>query len=299
MGLVAILVGALGLWWYRFRIPAAPQTALWIVLLASFLAASRDGWRRLFGPLLFYDVLRTARRGRYIALRCVYAGLLLGLLFTVYYSWFGGRNTSMRELFSGASVESRAMTRFAGSFFSTFMGAQFAAVVLLTPAYAAGSIAEEKERRTLEFLLATDLHSREIILGKLASRLGNMTLLILTGLPFLGLLQFLGGVDPNLVLAGFVATFFTMLSVGAASVMASVWSNKALDAMALTYLWVIGYLVLSGFVAACIPGLTAGNPIVAFKELTEAWSRSHTQSHDLALLLLDYGLFHWWFSKGS
>ena len=33
---------------------------------------------------------------------------------------------------------------------------------MLTPAYVAGAISEEKDRKTLEFLLATDLRNREI-----------------------------------------------------------------------------------------------------------------------------------------
>ena len=78
----------------------------------------------------------------------------------------------------------------------------------------AGSIAEEKDRKTLEFLLATDLRNREIILSKLGARLANLLLFILTGLPILSILQFLGGVDPNLVLAGFAATFLTMAGLG-------------------------------------------------------------------------------------
>jgi len=47
------------------------------------------------------------------------------------------------------------------------------------------AIAEEKERKTLDFLLASDLRSREIVLGKLASRLAYLTLVLLTGLPLL------------------------------------------------------------------------------------------------------------------
>src|SRR5207302_11017958 len=90
------------------------------------------------------------------------------------------------------------------TFFSSFTVVQLIAVFLLTPSYVAGSIAEEKERKTLEFLLATDLRNREIVLSKFSSRLCNMLLFILTGLPILSALQFMGGVDPDLVVASFV-----------------------------------------------------------------------------------------------
>ncbi len=51
-------------------------------------------------------------------------------------------------------------------FFEAFMMVQIVAVSILTPAFVAGAIAEEKDRKTLEFLLATDLRNREIVLSK-------------------------------------------------------------------------------------------------------------------------------------
>ena len=96
------------------------------------------------------------------------------------------------------------------------MVVQFILVCVLTPAAVAGAIADEKERRTLEFLLATDLRDREILFGKLAARVGSLLLFLLAGLPVLGLMQFFGGIDPDLVLAGFAATFATVLTLAAA-----------------------------------------------------------------------------------
>ena len=126
------------------------------------------------------------------------------------------------------------------------MSVQFSLVILLTPAYTAGAIAEEKERKTLPFLLATDLRDREIILGKLMSRLLNLTLFILTGLPILSILQFLGGVDPGLLLAGFAATGLTMLGLAALSMVNSVLVRRARDAIVITYVEGLAYVVLSG-----------------------------------------------------
>jgi ABC-type Na+ efflux pump permease subunit len=138
--------------------------------------------------------------------------------------------------------------------------AQLAVVVLLTPAFTASAIAEEKERKTLEFILATDLRNREIVLSKLASRYCNLGLLVLTGLPILGLTQFLGGVDPDLVLAGFVITGVTMASLAALSILQSVYAKKARDAIVLTYLGALGYVVLASsslILSAPVPGFSS------------------------------------------
>src|SRR5262249_56660534 len=115
----------------------------------------------------------------------------------------------------GASgqLSPQEMAQLSEAFFGTFMVVQFAVVALLVPAVTGGAIAEEKERETLEFLLATDLRGREIVLGKLAARLAGLLAFVLAGLPVLSFLQFMGGVPPELLLAGSAATVVTVLSL--------------------------------------------------------------------------------------
>jgi ABC-type transport system involved in multi-copper enzyme maturation permease subunit len=146
------------------------------------------------------------------------------------------------------------------------MAAQMLTVYVLTPIFAAGTIAGERERGTLDHLLVTHLHDREIVLGKLASRLASLTLLVLAGLPVLGLMLFLGGVDPNLVIAGFVATLATMASIGSLGVLNSIHSASTREAAFFTYLEIIGYLVLTIPCVGCAPLgdlPAAGNILVA------------------------------------
>jgi ABC-type transport system involved in multi-copper enzyme maturation permease subunit len=214
--------------------------------------------------VLFYDLVRAARRGRYVHMRGLYAGAMLGMLFLFYAKWSSG----IWDVFSVRAVQRTEAARFAEEFFYGFMAVQFATAALLTPALTAGAIAEEKERRTLEYLFTTDLHSHEIVLGKLLSRLAYLAMLILTGLPILSLLEFLGGVDPNLVLAGFAATAMTMLSLASLSLLNSAYARRSLTAIFLTYIQVVAYLVLSGILAEMIkPPATLGEwdePVRAF-----------------------------------
>ncbi len=194
----------------------------------------------LFGPVLFYDLVRMARRSRYILLRCLYALLLLGLMWLVYQSHFHSyRGTAAPSELSG----------FAEKFFMTFMTTQFLLLLLLTPAYTGGAIAEEKERRTLEYILTTDLRNREIILSKLLSRLANLALFLIAGLPVLSLVQLFGGVEPMLLWCGFGATGVALVSVASLSLLNSVYAKKPRDAILLTYLIIIGYHAISGLLA--------------------------------------------------
>jgi ABC-type transport system involved in multi-copper enzyme maturation permease subunit len=239
-GWLAVGVGA---WFLADNLDRPGQVilgGLWIVGLALLL---RQFILSLFGPVLAFDVLRVGRRPRQIYFRVAYV-ILLALLFTwVYMTWWEIRRR-------GSFVRPQELAELAEIYFSVFMVVQFILVCLLTPASVAGAIAEEKERRTLEFLLATDLREREILFGKLASRVGSLVLFLLAGLPVLGLLQFFGGIDPELVLAGFVATIMLVLSLAAVSIAASVLSRKARDAIALTYLLAVAYVLLSGVVYA-------------------------------------------------
>lgn len=262
---------------------------------------------RLFGPVLLYDMVRSARRGRYVLIRCLYATVLAATLGLIYLSWYADRG--------GSTIRASEMAEFAASFFFTFMGLQFATVALLTPAYTAGAIAEEKERRTLEFLLATDLRNSELVLGKLTSRLAGLGLIVLTGLPVLSLLQLQGGVDPVLVLAGFLATIVTMLSLAGMSILGSVQLRRARDAIITTYLVSLLYLTLSGLswlltvpdgwanwpsttswtspvtVQDVVEWTNAGNVVAGVIRMAEASGKADLQ--ELALeYLLPYVLFH-------
>ena len=179
----------------------------------------------------------------------------------------------------------------AEGFFAFYMIVQVVIVVVLTPAYVAGAVAEEKDRKTLEFLMATDLDNREIVFSKLLSRLANMTLLLLTGLPILSILQLMGGVDPELMLAGFAGVALTMLGIASISILFSTLLKKPRDAISVTYLFLLAYGSIAT-TALVIPGgwmltpiwfgenpptvrdavlvANAGNPITAIGDVIRA-----------------------------
>ena len=308
-GLAGVVIAAAALVWFREEFSNAQLVVSWMALVALLLFLLRAGWVRLFGPVLFYDLVRNARRARTYLTRCGYLLLLLFFLVTVvgpkFPSYRGGAARAIGQ-------SSREMARLAEEFFATFMGVQFCLAVFLTPAYVAGAITEEKERKTLEFLLATDLDSREIVLGKLAARVGYLTLLLLTGLPVLSAVQLLGGVEPSFIFAGFAATALTVASLSGMSILASVYTNRSRNAILLTYLLAILYCGLcvlvflamrsrifrdygsflgSGptFDEFVIPFLD-GNPIFALGRVFDE-DPGQLQSR-LASVLLHYAIFH-------
>jgi ABC-type transport system involved in multi-copper enzyme maturation permease subunit len=224
-------------------------TAAGLILALAVLA--RRGWVLIFGPVLVYEGMRSARRLRFFVLRWVYAIGLLLLLLYIHFIW------SLEYRYAAANTkaldEYKMQSKFAEQYFYAFAVIQFAAVVLLTPAYVAGGIAEEKERKTLDFLLATDLRGREIVFGKLLARLGNLALFVLTGLPVLSLMQFFGGIDPGLLLGSFAVTALTALSLAGLGTLLSVQRRRARDAIVLTYLAAVGYVAIASLCLAIPP----------------------------------------------
>jgi ABC-type transport system involved in multi-copper enzyme maturation permease subunit len=274
-------------------------------LALAGVAAEVIGGAWLVGPVLGYELRRLARRGPTVFLaRGVYLGLLLLLLVVLYesevkYNLPQGPGAYL-HLF-------RARLAFLGAQFTEILLlAQTTALVLLTPAFAAGAIADERERRTLDFLLVSDLSSREIVLGKLLARLAPPALLLLAGLPVLAIVQVLGGVDPPVILGGFAIDGLLLASLGSVSVLYSVSVRKPWSAALCTYLTVGGYFLL----LACfhnplsrVPGslpasptlariLGAGNPFSAiFRILGTEYYRS-PRAGVLVQVLGDALLFH-------
>lgn len=181
---------------------------------------------RMFGPVFVYDLARHARRPRSYFGRVAYVALLLLLLCILVASQSGGGDSP--------GVAPEKMAGLTEGFFYAIFAAQFLLTLVLTPAYVAPAVAEEKERKTLELLLTTDLDGVEIILGKLSGRLGRLGLLQLASLPVLSAVQFLGGVEPALVLAGFAATALAALSLGGVAILTSVYARQSGEAILMT-----------------------------------------------------------------
>jgi len=204
----------------------------------SVMAYPRRSWS-LVGPLFFCELVRFARRGRSILLRTSYALFLFLGLYFVYQQLFPF-DTLLRWPFGqGPSLRPADVARFSATFAVAILALQSVAVVVLTPAYLAGAVAEERERRTLDLLLTTDLSNRDIIVGKLLGRLSHLGGILLAGLPILSLLQLWGGVRPSVLLAGFAATAATLFSAGSVSIMYSVLTSKSLSALMLSYVTVL------------------------------------------------------------
>src|SRR5262249_33397574 len=127
-GTLALLVGAVALLRWGSRLSVWQQSALWALLLAATALMLRRGWLKLFGPVLFYDLIRVGRRSRYFLFRVGYVGILLALLTWVYLNFELSYSYRYGE---GEGMTLQMMARFAEDLFFMFMIVQLVLTLIL------------------------------------------------------------------------------------------------------------------------------------------------------------------------
>jgi ABC-type transport system involved in multi-copper enzyme maturation permease subunit len=178
------------------------------------------------GPVFNFELMATARRGRFYLTRAFYAAVLFLILWGVHATW-----TSE----TGGELRSEWVPWYAFSTFCSITIGQEILVLLLTPALVAGVIADEKQRKTLHYLMASRLSSAEIVLGKLLVRMLYVTVLLGVSLPVLSLLVLMGGIDPRLVLLSCGATLSTGWFLASLSIWVSTIARRVREAFFIAF----------------------------------------------------------------
>jgi ABC-2 family transporter protein len=128
---------------------------------------------------------------------------------------------------------------------------QFMVILFGVPMLSAGVIAREKEERTLSLLLVTGLPARDIVLSKFLTAYLPVQLLLLSMLPFTAFAVSLEGVPGTLAAAQFVLLSLTAATLCAVGVLSSTLSGNERTASSLTFLAMILWAAVLGFVDAC------------------------------------------------
>jgi ABC-type transport system involved in multi-copper enzyme maturation permease subunit len=178
------------------------------------------------GPVCNFELLTTARRGRFYVMRAAYALVLLSIFWVVYAGWSAEVQNELTP---------KQMSWLAVICFCSVALAQMVLVLALTPALVAGVIADEKQRRTLHYLLASRLSGAEIVIGKLLARMLHVAVLLAVGLPVLSLLVLLGGIDPALVVLACGAAASTAWFLAALAIWVSTIARRAREALFIAY----------------------------------------------------------------
>jgi ABC-type transport system involved in multi-copper enzyme maturation permease subunit len=189
------------------------------------------------GPIFFHELRAIARRKRSYALRVLLGLFLLYSVVMSYESWTGSYwySLAVRE----RELTPKDLARLGNQLFVAVVWLQGLTICFLTPAFLAGAVAEDRQRKVLPYLLASPMTGAEIVLGKLAVRVMNLAVLVAVGLPVLSLTTFLGGIDPLAVWLAYGASFSTLYFLAALSIFLSVYSPRPRDSILVAYLLVV------------------------------------------------------------
>jgi len=187
---------------------------------------------RFTNALLGWEVLRAGRRtGTLAVARTALGGMLLAAMWALWATYFEGEN-----LVEGSGTEiGKMLNRFAEGFALTFFLVQATVVLLLTPVFVAGAIFEERETRSGEVLLTTQLTRREVYIGKLGARMVQVLLVVLAGMPILFLTQLWGGVSMAMILVDYAATGMAIIGAGVITAAISAYAETLRGAILRTY----------------------------------------------------------------
>ena len=223
----------------------------------------------LIGPLFWYELRRLPRRGVLHRWRVLYAGALLLGLVVVYLRSFRDA-TPLEALANPGALDRAGNAAFAETFLMAFLAVQQLAVIVLTPLYAAGSIADEKERGTLDFLLSSPLPHYQILLGKLLARLAFVGSILAVGWPVLMLTVLFGGVDFVHLLAGFAISAVTAIFLANWGILLACLKKNLRE----TLPGIAAVLLLPaiiGMFGCCLPEIAAASPLTILGFLFRSW----------------------------
>ena len=173
------------------------------------------------GPIFGKELIETSRRTRYFINRVLYASALLIVVTLVWedarYLWQGG--TTIRE-----------MALFGRTVFVAVTIVEYVAIWFFVPVFVCGLVAGEREANTLDLLLMAQLSDREIVIGKLASRLAIVVQILLSTLPIICLVGMFGGVEARGIWRTLHSMLLAMLFAGAFSIYFSSVSRSPVEA---------------------------------------------------------------------
>jgi ABC-type transport system involved in multi-copper enzyme maturation permease subunit len=176
----------------------------------------------LIGPLAAWELRRLARRGTALRVRLAFLYAVFLALVAFAAAWFYPLPLADVLLDFGARrVAPAEAARFADAFALVLLEALLVVAVAVTPALAAGAVAEEKDRDTLALLLATQLTDSEIVFGKAAGRAAFVLLAALAAVPVLALVLPFGGVSAAALAVGGALVCGTVLLCAALGVSAA------------------------------------------------------------------------------
>ncbi len=194
----------------------------------------------LAGPLFSREALTVPRQFLHFLIRSGYVAAFFVLMYTAAQTTFGWQE--VRNLGD--------IARFGQLVFQVFALVQLAMMVFFASLFAAGNVAQEKDRRTMLLLLMTDLSDSELVLGKLCSSLLLPCVLLVASIPVFAFVQMMGGVSLNQIGCAIAISAATGLVAGSWGSLVAFWREKTFQTLAISLIGIVLFLgIIEGVVA--------------------------------------------------
>jgi ABC-type Na+ efflux pump permease subunit len=196
------------------------------------------------GPFLKRELITSVRRGTAFSDRrsAVVLVSVVAAGCVVAWDWWGWDRASV----AGAAS-------FALATFRVIVAAQAVLALALVPGLVAPIIASERDRKSLDSLLATRVSAADIVLGTMGAGLLRYTNGLAALAPVFTATVFLGGIDPRLVLlavAGLASTAFALAALAAA---VSAGARTAARALSNTVVLAMSWMILPVLIVMLLP----------------------------------------------
>ena len=215
-------------------------------------------WRKyLFGvftqvvgnPVIGRELRVRVRVGRGYLLQAFYLAFMILIVALVYEASIG----DTLNLSNPAQIQQALV-----QFYRVVMSMLIALIVLIAPALTANAITLERERKTMDLLLATPLTARQLLVGKLIGSFAFIVLLLALTLPVSAVSVLLGGVSFPELLKAYLLIACGGLVLCAIALFSSVYARNSTLAVLWSYLRVAGFLLATGVLIALQEALAFG-----------------------------------------
>lgn len=197
----------------------------------------------MIGPLFTREAAVAPRRISFFAARTLFVGALFALTLTVWQLLVGAQrieNVGDLAWFGAAALQIVAPL-------------QLAVVMPFAALLVASAVALEKDRKTFDLLLLTNLSNFELVVGKLLAGMLSVLMVAVATLPLLMILSLLGGVASAQILRIVAITLASAFLAGSLGSTIALWREKTFQALALTVLILVLWLIAWEIVAARTP----------------------------------------------
>jgi ABC-2 type transport system permease protein len=146
--------------------------------------------------------------------------------------------------------------------FAGVVGVELLLIIFIAPAFTAGVVANERERKTYDLLQITLLPRPSFVVGKLEAALSYIFLLLLAAIPLQSIAFLFGGVSETELILAFIILGVTAIALGTVGLYFSTTVDRTLmasvRAYSVAFAVTIGVPLLLGFFIGIFNGAVVG-----------------------------------------